>query len=274
MKKARINFLQILVFCFLALVCLILPRPVKAAFTFEVVGATPTVITSKEDVVVVTLSITDLPSESYFRVAWQESGGKPYFGYIKNDKGEWTQIKSLSSGDCGDYYKVSDLSTSSIQLEVKMGQDSDVLPGQYLLKAHRFTASCSSYTASSEASDTSVTANIPTPTPTLTATPIPTPTPIPTKTPTPSPLATKKPTPKPTATSKASPAPGASDTPAVLAASISSTPTPTDQSESNGGVGWMPLVFVGGGLALATTGGVLFVKQRKSGYTGNSEKVT
>lgn len=126
-------------------------------------------------------------------------------------------------------------------------------------------------TATKGATNTSASLDpCPTPTPEPTANPTVTPTPSSTKTPTPTPVPTKKPTSKPTATPQTTKDSLASA--AVLAATLSPTPTPAqDGTEVNGG-GWLPLAFVGGGLTLAIVGGVLFLKVRKSDYTGNDDK--
>ncbi len=161
-----------------------------AAFSLHIESIDPQSISSNDQPVTVKLIITDLPSESYFRIAWQEASGKPYFGYMKNNDGEW--IKVDSGQDCKNYYYVSELSTQSLVLVTKVGQENAVNNGDYLLKARRYTASCSSYT---DSDPITVQINFPTPTPTPTPTPEPTSTP--TQTPTPTSTPTKTPTPYP-----------------------------------------------------------------------------
>lgn len=156
---------------------------VKAKFSFEIESINPVSVSSKEEIVEVKLKITDLPSESYFRVAWQRLDGGSYFGYVKNNNDEWVEVKPLSD-DCSSYYKISDASATAAILFTKIGEETDIGAGTYKIKGHRFTttASCS-YTASNN--EVEITVNIPSPTPIPTDTPIPTETPIPSKTPMP-----------------------------------------------------------------------------------------
>lgn len=150
-------------------------------------------ISDNNQEVVVDVAINDLPSESYFRIAWQKSAGKPYFGYMKNNNEDWVKIDS--SQGCQNYYHVSDINTTAIILVTKIGQDTidGLNNGQYSLKVRRYTANCASYT-DSEASILQVNLPVPTPTdmPIPTSTRTPTPTKIPTATK--SPTATKTPT--------------------------------------------------------------------------------
>lgn len=94
----------------------------------------------------VKLALLDLPSPSYFRVAFQKDSGSPYFGYLKNQNENWVPVKPLSSS-CQDYYFISDSSTNSAVILVKIGEDIPITEGEYLLKAHRFTSTACSATA-------------------------------------------------------------------------------------------------------------------------------
>ncbi|GIW61414.1 MAG: hypothetical protein KatS3mg089_0266 [Patescibacteria group bacterium] len=163
-----------------------------AAFSFHIESIDPESVSSNDQEITVRLTLVDLPSESYFRIGWQEASGKPYFGYVKNNTGEWVKVDA--SQDCKNYYHVSDLSTQSLVLVTKVGQENAVDNGEYLLKARRYTASCSSYT---DSEPITVQVNLPTPTSTPTPTSPPEPTSTPTRIPTPTPTSTKTPTPSP-----------------------------------------------------------------------------
>jgi hypothetical protein len=159
-----------------------------STFSFHIESIDPQSISSNNQEITVRLTLVDLPNESYFRIGWQEASGKPYFGYVKNNNGEWVKVDA--NQDCKNYYHVSDLSTQSLVLETKVGEENAVNNGEYLLKARRYTASCSSYT---DSEPISVQVNLPTPTPTSP----PEPTSTPTRIPTPTPTSTKTPTPSP-----------------------------------------------------------------------------
>lgn len=184
--------------------------PVFAAFSFNVASVSATTISSLDQEIQVSLNIVNLPSESYFRVAFQKESGGPYFGYIKNNNGDWSVIQALN-GDCTIYYKVSDILTASLELKFKIGEDATIDNGNYRLKAHRFTKTCTSNTEATNYYNFVV--NVPTPTPT--------PTSIPTLTPTlkPEPTLTSTPTPVPTS------APVQSTLPPTLKKPPSPTPT-------------------------------------------------
>lgn len=114
----------------------------------------------------------------------KESGGS-YFGYVKNNSGDWSMIQPLS-GDCTIYYRIIDTSTSSLALKFKVGDDATIDNGIYKLKAHRFTKTCTSNTEATNSATITVSFPTSTPTPTQTSTPVSTntQTPTPTKTPT------------------------------------------------------------------------------------------
>lgn len=157
--------------------------PVVAAFSFRVASVTPASLTSKEQEVQVVLDFSGLPSASYFRVAFQKEGSDSYIGYLKNDRDEWTKIASLGTSDCVNYFSVSDVSSASATLYIKIGEDQAAESGTYAIKAHRYTSSCKSYSAASDATPQKVILTIPTPTATPTSVPTPTltnPTPTPT----------------------------------------------------------------------------------------------
>lgn len=175
---------------FLFLLCLF-PQRTFAVFSFNIASVSATIITSLDQEITVNLNITSLPSESYFRVALQKESGGSYLGYIKNNNGDWSAIQSLS-GDCTIYNKITDLSTTSLDLKFKSGEDATIDNGNFRLKAHRFTKTCTSYTEAINYYSMVLSVPTPIPSPTL----IPTLTSIPTQTPssTPSPSPTKFPT--------------------------------------------------------------------------------
>lgn len=182
---------------------LIFPQKVQAAFSYNISSPSATLITSGSQEIDVSLNITDLPSESYFRVSLQKESGGSYYGYIKNNNNEWAKIQTLS-GDCSGYFKVSDLKTILINLKYKVGDDLALDNGNYILKAHKFTKTCSSYADSENTIAFVITLPTPTPTqvptnaPTPTVSPAKTSTPIPTPTSTPKLIPTKTPTQTPT----------------------------------------------------------------------------
>lgn len=223
------------------------------AFSFQIDSVTPTTISSKEDEVTVSLSITDLPEgDSYFRVGFES--GNSYVGYIKVN-GNWVKLGSLTSDDnnqgCLNYVKLN-TNTTPLVISLKIGSDNQVSNGQINLKAHRFTSSC----ASNSSSNTfSVNVNLPTPTPSPTAAPTnsptsnptATPSPTPAKTPTPKPNSTKSPTPKATPTDNPTPTPFEeilqTTPPELLGLSTESSPTPTTLVEGDKKLGF-PLIAI------------------------------
>ncbi|KKW11156.1 MAG: hypothetical protein UY49_C0007G0012 [Microgenomates group bacterium GW2011_GWC1_49_7] len=183
-KRGIIRF-----FC-LVLGYLLFASPIFADFSFIIESVEPKTISSKEQFVTVRLLFSGLSSgPSYLRVAWQESDGKPYFGYVQNNTGDWVQIQPLND-DCKNYFMVSN-SVTVATLSAKIGEDAEINPGTYTLKAHKFNENCN---YSSVIPRESITVTFPTPTSTLTAANTPTQgataTPTPTKTPTPTPLHT------------------------------------------------------------------------------------
>jgi|GEM_PF-807060 hypothetical protein len=177
-----------------------------AAFTFQVASVSPVSIDSREQEIQVTLNFSGLPSASYFRVAFQKEGSDSYVGYLKNDRDEWTKVLTLGTSDCANYYSVPDVSSTSATLYIKIGEDQKIEAGTYVIKAHRYTSSCKTYSTSQEVELHKVILHIPTPipSPTITPTYTPAPTQQPTNTPTPVPTMrpsiyrTNAPTPAPT----------------------------------------------------------------------------
>jgi len=133
-------------FFILGLVYFLFTSDAWAAFSFSIDKVDPLSVNAKDQDVKVTLSIKGLPSESYFRVGWKK--GNSYFGYIKNNEGNWVKIEALSS-DCSHYYHVPQTGNSQLTLVTKIGEETNIESGSYVIKAHRFTATGNcSYTAS------------------------------------------------------------------------------------------------------------------------------
>lgn len=140
------------------------PQKAIGSFNFYVSEVSPSSVNSSDQEITVHLRVTDLPSESYFRVALQKPSGGSYFGYIQNNTGDWVKIQSLSSDQCSLYSHVTDLSTSDMVIKLRVGDDASVDQSAYKIKAHRFTKTCSSYTEATNSAD--MVLNFPTPTPT------------------------------------------------------------------------------------------------------------
>lgn len=220
MPKALIFILSLYTFFFLS-------TPVFASFSLSISSINPDNISYSEQEVTVNVNINDLPSESYFRIAWQESSGKPYFGYMKNNNGDWVKIES--SQDCKNYYKISDLTTTSLLVVIKIGEENTINNGPYLLKARRYTASCSSYT---DSDPVSIQVNLPISSPSPTPSPSPSPStsaavssaPSPQVSPVKSPI--KSPSPSPKAIIKP-PSPSPKNSPEVLGETVQVLPSPS-----------------------------------------------
>jgi hypothetical protein len=241
-----------------------------AAFSMSLQDLPGTNITSTEQEVQATASINDLPSESYFRISFQQSSGKEYFGYMKGSAGDW--VKIMTGQDCHNYFKVSDASTSALSLIVKIGDDNSPDNGDYTLKLRRYTSSCSSY---SDSNAVSLTINIPTPTPPATPVANPTPTPTPTKTP----------TPVPTPTSTRTPAPIRTFTPAptvtpegVILGEETSYPSPTPEilgqieiEKPQKQFPFLAITLLTAGIGLVGFSILSIIKGSKKSYTIESE---
>lgn len=259
-KKLKAIFITLFFLFFYAF-----PPGATAAFSFNISGVDTAIVTTKEQEVLVTLSITDLPSgDSYFRVGWES--GNSYVGYMKNNADNWIKLNSLGSvniqnQDCFNYFKVtSNEATQSVSLKIKVGSENEVANGSANLRAHRFTSTCRSYDFSDPYS---MTVNLPTPVPAEsptqqpTASPTPSPSPSPTPTKSPTPIATPKKSTSPTPTLIASIVSNEEPlTPAqgdVLGLGITASPSPLVASE-NVTRKKFPLAAV-----LFITGGLAFV---------------
>ena len=230
---------------------------VDAAFTLKIDNVSLSEVKTFEDEVLVTASISGLPSESYFRIAWQKSSGDTYFGYLKNNLNEW--VKVFSSQDCKNYFKISDTNTTSFGLTTKVGEDSVVENGIYTLKLRRYTSSCSSY---SDSDPVNINILFPTPTPTPTIAPTQSPTEAPktsSPTPTKSPSPTSNPTKKPTPSSLSSPTIEPTQLSEVLG--VATIEPKKDNKESK--FPFVPVVLIISGIVLMVIAVIQFIRASK-----------
>lgn len=143
--------------------------------------------------------------DSYLRGVFYKSGTTKYFGFTRNNSGEWYEL----SGDKTFYFLIEKdeliESTWSGKLRVKSTTENDnyIGEGDYLFKIIRYTPSGSVSTYSNEVA-IKITGYSPTPTPTDPPTSVPTSTPTPTPTPSPTPSPTPKPVVKAASTKSAS----------------------------------------------------------------------
>lgn len=233
----------------------------------SILSIDPTSVSSTEQEVVLTATISGLPSSSFFRAEWQKSPGDTYFGYSKNNANNWTKVQS--DQDCTNYYSVTDINTNSLVLITKIGSDNILDNGSYSIKLRRYTGSCAS---SSDSDPISVQINLPTPTPTAS----PNPTVPPTSVPTQIPIKTQSPLPKRTT----QPSPTDSTEPSVLGEAIENSnndvgltglredlySTPSSQPESSNGKSKSPLfailLVVFGLILVGISGYLAFLKSK------------
>ncbi len=262
------------VFILFVLFFLFSDSEVKAGLTMSIQSISLDTVSSNEQEVTVTASISGLPNPSFFRIAWQKSSGDNYFGYVQNNSGEWVKIQS--GQDCTKYFSVTDTGTSSLVLVTKIGSDNSPDNGNYTLKLRRYTSSCGS---ESDSGPIAITINFPTPEPTQSPSPTNPPTSAPTQAPTqaptraptasPTPQRTKSPTPKPTSTPQVL---GESETPPpadslTLSDSLeSSSPAPTapaDSKKTNSNFPLIALAFIISGIGLMGAAGYMAYKKQK-----------
>jgi len=250
--KTKLSICCVLIYF---VIILIRVGDVSAAFQMTLQEPSNNTITSNEQEILITASISGLPSASFFRFAFQKNSGDPYFGYMKNNENNW--IKITSSQDCKNYVSVVDASASAVSSVVKIGDDNISENGTYSLKLRRYTSSCLSYLDSNAiVVNFALPTSTPTPTPTLVATP----TLVPTKTPITTPVKTK--TPLPTINVETP-----SVTPQVLA---ESTQSPSVSNPPKNFL--LPLFFIISGLILIGVSIYTILKSIKKGYTVGSEK--
>lgn len=166
----------------------------------------------------VSLSCTNC-SDSYLRGAFFSSGATDYFGYTRNDSGDWVNASNPKTI----YFHILPVESSwSGQLRFRF--DKEKAPGNYQFKVMRYTGSGSKSGETDSFPVNVIAPATPTPTATIIVTPTSTPTSTSassaiTKTTTPSapsPTTTKTPTPQPTST----PTPSKIPTPTVQATNI------------------------------------------------------
>lgn len=177
------------------------------AATFKFENAPASITNDQNFEVSVILSISSSAGKSYYlRAAFYHADSpSSYFGYTKNNAGEWYNGKP--SIDKTKYYKITldENNQWSGNLNIKPDLESSYYKGSgaYYLKLGRYTEDGGSVKWCVDESDgcnvTSISiTSEPTPIPTSPSTPTPTRTPTPTKTPTPTPSPTLRPSLTPT----------------------------------------------------------------------------
>lgn len=258
------------IFSFLLFLFCIYSQNTYATFSFNISKIEPVQVATKDQEIKIDISITDLPSESYFIVGWQKNGNGQYIGYTKGENDNWVAINSLSSDNCNGYPKITDTSITSLTLTSKIGDYDNIDNTDYLIKVFRFTSSCKSYKDSDNNIIVAVSLPVPTPTPDPTPDPTLNPTLNPTLhlTATPKPTPTKYPTPKPSielATAKKDDI--ATPESNVLSDIVVSNSSPlTEKIASNSGkssqnyLGWL---FFAAGIFLSSSAGILAFQKAK-----------
>ena len=157
------------------------PNFAFSAYSMSIIGVTPNTISSPDDEMSTSLEIVDLPAGVfYLRVALKVSeASTQYFGKMRNDHGEWIDIKPLNEqGYCPNYYQVTGPLTGVINITVKMGEERQA--GVYYLRAHKISENCANSDNSNHVQITHNPSPTSTPTssisPTNTSAPVPTPT--------------------------------------------------------------------------------------------------
>lgn len=151
-----------------------LASSVSAAFDFNILGVSPRDISSKEQEIEVKVKVESLPSSSvsFFRVSIKK--GNTFVGYMRNNYDDWVKVGSLTADEdnnlCSRYYRVD--SDGEYTFKMKVGSDTDITNGEYLVKAHRFpfnhnnSGKCGDPSVSSEQSEFKVNLVFSTPSPT------------------------------------------------------------------------------------------------------------
>lgn len=190
--------------------------------------------------VTIDVSITGLTSSSclngscYLQAAFSSPSPIRYFGFTKNNKGEWYEYTGSpgSSNIQSTFFAFEPVGGIwSGQLTIKINSENPNYkgPGEYNLKAWRYSGKSDSYSGDS---DNTLSINIegptiiPSPTPIPTPSPSPSPSPTPTRTPVRSPSPTPIPTPKKSTTITYTPSPTPNSTPKT-------TPSPTSNPTRN-----------------------------------------
>lgn len=249
----------------LCLIFLLLPNEIKAALDIKIQNISLSSVTTNEQEVTVTASISGLPSASFFRVAWQQNPGSVYYGYVKNNNGDWVKVQT--SQDCKNYFSVADTNTNLLTLSTKVGDDNSPENGTHFLKIRRYTSTCGSQT---DSEGFPIKINFPTPTPSTAPTNPPTtsPTNIPPPTTSPTVSPTRSPTPKPTKSPTPEPELLGSETESSIGGTIDNLRVSTPQSsalpaESKNALPIIAGAFIFSGIGLIGVAGYIFWKKQK-----------
>lgn len=233
--------------------------------------------------VIINASMSGLTSTSclngscYLQAAFTAQEQNKYFGFTKNNNGDWYEyVSSPSTSDIqSTFFAFQPVSGSwSGQMTLKINSESPNYKssGTYNVKAWRYSGKSSSAAGDS---DNILAVDIQGPTPTPSPTPIPSSTPSPSSTPTtkksstPPPQPSLKPSSTPlTSTPLTPPSPKISDKAEVAGVakiSSSSSASPSVQVASQKQNNFPTLIFLGGGLILAACSYIIYeiIKQAK-----------
>jgi hypothetical protein len=172
---------QILPVLFLFVWVILFPKVIISASSISTGSVPSSIVADQELTVDVVLTCSGCGS-SYIRgVFFYPDSSTSYFGYTKNNSGEWVNL----SGSPSSYFKVE---SGSWNGQMKFKFDSDKPAGDYYFKVGRYTASGTSFSQSSDVTLIAVAGSSPSliSTPGPTASPV-TETPALTQTPTPTP---------------------------------------------------------------------------------------
>lgn len=279
-SKIKFIFLTFLIF-------FALPTKIDAAFSYTIDSISSSIITSKDQVISVTLTVLDLPSgDSYFRVGINE--GSSYVGYNKVGT-DWIKLIPLNEDEtnktCSKYLKVS--TDGTYVIDFKVGNDIDISNGDHILKAHRFRSSCTVDTLKPEIA---VVVSLPTPSPSLVPTnqpitkPTSAPTTIPTKTSSPTPVAILKPSSTSTPTKIGTPKPTPIPTQTESMDETDRLPIPINLEDNTITTGEVlgdeitkkspiiAILFIASGLAFLGYGGFLLYNKNNQNKVGQEKK--
>lgn len=196
-----------LAICLIAVIFLLSSNPAYAAISFTISNPQ-----QQGDEVTIDVSLSRLTSSScnegscYLQAAFTQPSPIRYFGFTKNQSGEWYEY--ISSPDLSymhsTFFSFQPIDGSwSGQLTLKVNYESSNYkgPGQYNIKAWRYSGKSTNPSGNTDTLSIDI-EGPPTPTPTSTPTSTPTPTPTQKITSTPTKAPTSTTTPKPTSSTK------------------------------------------------------------------------
>lgn len=228
------------------------------------------------DAVIADLSASSCPNaKCYLQGAIRMEGKNNYFGFTKNNSGEWIEYVSSTNKNFITekflYCEVTADKECKTTVSMRFNNDDPHYYGQgnYEIKLKRYSGE-SDNSAGEDAGPINISLSVATPEPTAspTPTPSPTPSPSPTATPTKSPTPTPTPTKKPTSTPSPSPSPDQSNSPAPTILGEATTPPKIigamGEVESEGELNIPPvaLIMMAGGAITVGAAGVSIWKSR------------